>query len=229
MAVAVITRLRKLPEGPSGRRDRIGKRERLGGFGAGALAAVERAEVGDEVEGAARSMPCPALVVGLEHGTRRRRRPEEVEAPSPVGHREHESTPRGERLLALLHEAEQVGRMLDHVRGHDDVEPAASHEVRERLTPPDVVHVFDSRDVDPEVRRVLCAELVGVGVVDRLDAKAVPLRQDRVVARADLEAQARGVEEAADLGLTAGRIGELIHGPERSPSGRDAPSVSGPW
>ena len=39
----------------------------------------------------------------------------------------------------------------------------------------------------------------------------------------------RSVEEAADLGLTAGRIGELIHGPERSRSGRDAPSVSGPW
>ena len=121
-------------------------------------------------------MPRPALVVGLEHGTRRRGRPKEVEAPAPVGHREHESTPGGERLLALRHEAEQVGRVLDHVRGHDDVEPAAAHEFRERLTPPDVVHIFDSRDVDPEVRRVFFAELVGVGVVDRLDAKAVPLR-----------------------------------------------------
>ena len=110
--------------------------------------------------------------------------------------------------------------MLDHVRGHDDVEPAAAHEFRERLTPPDVVHIFDSRDVNLEVRRVFFTELVGVGVVDRLDAKAVPLRQDRVVARADLETQARSVEEATDLGLTAGRIGELIHGPERSRSSR---------
>lgn len=51
-----------------------------------------------------------------------------------------------------------------------------------------------------------------MAVVIRLDAKALPLRQDWVGTWPDLEAQDRGVEEASDFFLPAGLVErEALH------------------
>ena len=132
------------------------------------------------------------------------------EAPPPVGHGEHQPAGGLERPFALLEEAEHVGRVLDHVRRHDVVIPRRADEAGQRLPCPHVVNLLDLGGVDVLLAGVLLPQRGGGEVIHDLHPVAIPLRHDGVVTGPDLQAEPRGIEEAADRGLSGQVGGEML-------------------
>lgn len=113
--------------------------------------------------------------------------------------------------MDLVEPADQVGHMLDHVAGDEEVETrVVADDRRQWLALPDMVDIDDLRDVDGGVVVVLPAQAGGIHMIEVADVGVVA-RHGWTIERADLDADAPDVgdvleEEAPTIHLRAGYV-----------------------
>jgi hypothetical protein len=131
-------------------------------------------------------------------------RAEAVEAVALVRDHEAKDAIVLQHRLAAREECDQVGRVLDQVRGDDPVVVLRmSGELGVALTAPDEIDLLDLVQGD-RMPLVLADQLLAAHVVDHVDLVSLALRRDGIVTRADLDAQAVPVDGREDALLSAG-------------------------
>lgn len=125
-----------------------------------------------------------------------------VEAVALVRYRQRQDSVGGQEAFALAQETDQVGHVLDHVRGDDPVETAGcADQFAQRLAAPDVVDLLDGSGV-VAVAALLRHQAGSVPVASGLHPEAEPALGDGIVAGCDLQSQAGTVDVPKDGGMT---------------------------